>query len=467
MKLWSGRFQKDVDGEVNDFNSSIDIDCRMYEEDIKGSLAHVKMITQCGIIEQWEGAEIVRGLEKILSDINEGKVEFSRNQEDIHMNIETLLIKEVGEVGKKLHTARSRNDQVALDIRMYLKKEILEIEKLILDMQKILANKAKENLHTLMPGYTHLQKAQPITFAHHLMAYGEMLKRDYERLEDCYKRVNAMPLGSGALATTTYPINRVMVKELLRFNKVIPNSLDAVSDRDFVLELASSLSILMMHLSRFSEEVILWCSSEFGYVELDDAYSTGSSIMPQKKNPDVAELVRGKTGRVYGNLMGLLTMMKGLPLAYNKDMQEDKEQIFDSVDTVKLCISVFGKMIDTMTVKKENMEKACKDGFINATDLADYLVKKGIAFRDAHHITGEIVFYCIKEEKTLEELTLEKLKSFSDIFEMDVYDAIDMKKCVENRKVIGGPSPMEVKIRIEDLDTFICEKGKQRRELLD
>ena len=467
MKLWSGRFQKDVDGEVNDFNSSIDIDCRMYEEDIKGSLAHVKMITQCGIIEQWEGAEIVRGLEKILSDINEGKVEFSRSQEDIHMNIETLLIKEVGEVGKKLHTARSRNDQVALDIRMYLKKEILEIEKLILDMQKILANKAKENLHTLMPGYTHLQKAQPITFAHHLMAYGEMLKRDYERLEDCYKRVNAMPLGSGALATTTYPINRVMVKELLRFNKVIPNSLDAVSDRDFVLELASSLSILMMHLSRFSEEVILWCSSEFGYVELDDAYSTGSSIMPQKKNPDVAELVRGKTGRVYGNLMGLLTMMKGLPLAYNKDMQEDKEQIFDSVDTVKLCISVFGKMIDTMTVKKENMEKACKDGFINATDLADYLVKKGIAFRDAHHITGEIVFYCIKEEKTLEELTLEKLKSFSDIFEMDVYDAIDMKKCVENRKVIGGPSPMEVKIRIEDLDTFICEKGKQRRELLD
>lgn len=467
MKLWSGRFQKDVDGEVNDFNSSIDIDCRMYEEDIKGSLAHVKMITQCGIIEQWEGAEIVRGLEKILNDINEGKVEFSRNQEDIHMNIETLLIKEVGEVGKKLHTARSRNDQVALDIRMYLKKEILQIQKLILDMQKILANKAKENLHTLMPGYTHLQKAQPITFAHHLMAYGEMLKRDYERLEDCYKRVNAMPLGSGALATTTYPINRVMVKELLRFNKVIPNSLDAVSDRDFVLELASSLSILMMHLSRFSEEVILWCSSEFGYVELDDAYSTGSSIMPQKKNPDVAELVRGKTGRVYGNLMGLLTMMKGLPLAYNKDMQEDKEQIFDSVDTVKLCISVFGKMIDTMTVKKENMEKACKDGFINATDLADYLVKKGIAFRDAHHITGEIVFYCIKEEKTLEELTLEKLKSFSDIFEMDVYDAIDMKKCVENRKVIGGPSPMEVKIRIEDLDTFICEKGKQRRELLD
>ncbi len=467
MKLWSGRFQKDVDGEVNDFNSSIDIDCRMYEEDIKGSLAHVKMITQCGIIEQWEGDEIVRGLEKILKDINEGKVEFSRDQEDIHMNIETLLIKEVGEVGKKLHTARSRNDQVALDIRMYLKKEILQIQKLILDMQKILANKAKENLHTLMPGYTHLQKAQPITFAHHLMAYGEMLKRDYERLEDCYKRVNAMPLGSGALATTTYPINRVMVKELLRFNKVIPNSLDAVSDRDFVIELASALSILMMHLSRFSEEVILWCSSEFGYVELDDAYSTGSSIMPQKKNPDVAELVRGKTGRVYGNLMALLTIMKGLPLAYNKDMQEDKEQIFDSIDTVKLCISVFGKMIDTMTVKKETMEKACKDGFINATDLADYLVKKGVAFRDAHHITGEIVFYCIKEEKTLEELTLEKLKSFSDIFEMDVYDAIDLKKCVENRKVIGGPSPMEVKIRIEDLDTFICEKGKQRRELLD
>lgn len=457
MKLWSGRFQKDVDGEVNDFNSSIDIDCRMYEEDIKGSLAHVKMIAKCGIIEIWEGEEIIRGLEIILNGIKEGKVEFSKEQEDIHMNIETLLINEIGEVGKKLHTARSRNDQVALDIRMYLKKEVLSIQNLILDMEKVLLNKGKENLYTIMPGYTHLQKAQPITFAHHLMAYGEMFKRDYDRLEDCYKRMDAMPLGSGALATTTYPIDRVMVKDLLNFSKVMTNSLDGVSDRDFVLELASSLSILMMHLSRFSEEVILWCSSEFGYVDMDDAYSTGSSIMPQKKNPDVAELVRGKTGRVYGNLMGLLTMMKGLPLAYNKDMQEDKEQIFDSIDTVKLCLSVFSKMIDTMKVNKETMENACKEGFINATDLADYLVKKNIAFRDAHHITGEVVFYCIKEKKILEDLTLKELKVFSNIFEEDVYEAIDLKKCVENRSVIGGPSPIEVKGRLEELENFINE----------
>ncbi|SHI87193.1 argininosuccinate lyase [Clostridium cavendishii DSM 21758] len=465
MKLWSGRFQKDVNEEVNDFNASIDVDYRMYEEDIEGSIAHVNMIAKCGIIKEEEGQKIVCGLNDILTKIKNGELSFSKENEDVHMNIETMLIDNIGEVAKKLHTARSRNDQVALDIRIYLKKEILNLKKLILDMEKVLLRKGEENLNTIMPGYTHMQKAQPITFSHHLMAYSEMFKRDYERLEDCYRRMNAMPLGSGALATTTYPINRVMVKEVLRFDKVMTNSIDGVSDRDFVLELASSLSILMMHLSRFSEEVILWCSQEFNYVELDDAYSTGSSIMPQKKNPDVAELVRGKTGRVYGNLMGLLTIMKGLPLAYNKDMQEDKEQIFDSVDTVKICLSVFAKMIDTMKVNKENMEKACRDGFINATDLADYMVKKGMSFRDAHHVTGEIVFYAIKEEKVLEEISLEKFKEFSQIFEIDVYEAIDIRKCVENRKVIGGPSPEEVKVRLKELKEFIIVKANERREL--
>ncbi len=380
MKLWSGRFQKETNEELNDFNSSIHIDSRMYKEDIEGSIAHVIMISNCGIISGDEGDLIVKGLQNILKKIENNEINFSKNQEDIHMNIETLLIQEIGEIGKKLHTARSRNDQVALDTRMYIKKQILEINKLILEFQKVLSKKIKENINTIMPGYTHMQRAQPITFAHHLLAYSEMFKRDYERLEDCYKRANTMPLGSGALATTTYPINRVMVKELLKFNRLSTNSIDAVSDRDFILELASNISIIMMHLSRFSEEIIFWCSSEFSFIELDDAYSTGSSIMPQKKNPDVAELVRGKCGRVYGNLVGLLSMMKSLPLAYNKDMQEDKELIFDSIDTLRICISIFSEMVDTLKVKKENMKNACKDGFINATDLADYLVKKGVAF---------------------------------------------------------------------------------------
>lgn len=458
MKLWSGRFQKETNEELNDFNSSIHIDSRMYKEDIEGSIAHVIMISNCGIISGDEGDLIVKGLQNILKKIENNEINFSKNQEDIHMNIETLLIKEIGEIGKKLHTARSRNDQVALDTRMYIKKEILEINKIILEFQKVLSKKIKENINTIMPGYTHMQRAQPITFAHHLLAYSEMFKRDYERLEDCYKRANTMPLGSGALATTTYPINRVMVKELLKFNRLSTNSIDAVSDRDFILELASDISIIMMHLSRFSEEVILWCSSEFSFIELDDAYSTGSSIMPQKKNPDVAELVRGKCGRVYGNLVGLLSMMKSLPLAYNKDMQEDKELIFDSIDTLKICISIFSGMVDTLKVKKENMKNACKDGFINATDLADYLVKKGVAFRDAHKITGELVYFCIENNKVLEELTTEEMQKFSQAFQDDVYEYIDIELCIENRKVIGGPSSIQTKERLEELNKYIYIK---------
>ena len=458
MKLWSGRFQKETNEELNDFNSSTHIDSRMYKEDIEGSIAHVIMISNCGIISGDEGDLIVEGLQNILKKIENNEINFSKNQEDIHMNIETLLIQEIGEIGKKLHTARSRNDQVALDTRMYIKKQILEINKLILEFQKVLSKKIKENINTIMPGYTHMQRAQPITFAHHLLAYSEMFKRDYERLEDCYKRVNTMPLGSGALATTTYPINRVMVKELLKFNRLSTNSIDAVSDRDFILELASNISIIMMHLSRFSEEVILWCSSEFSFIELDDAYSTGSSIMPQKKNPDVAELVRGKCGRVYGNLVGLLSMMKSLPLAYNKDMQEDKELIFDSIDTLKICISIFSGMVDTLKVKKENMKNACKDGFINATDLADYLVKKGVAFRDAHKITGELVYFCIENNKILEELTIEEMRKFSQSFQDDVYEYIDIELCVENRKVIGGPSSIQTKERLEELNKYIYIK---------
>lgn len=458
MKLWSGRFQKETNEELNDFNSSIHIDSRMYKEDIEGSIAHVIMISNCGIISGDEGDLIVKGLQNILKKIENNEINFSKNQEDIHMNIETLLIQEIGEIGKKLHTARSRNDQVALDTRMYIKKQILEINKLILEFQKVLSKKIKENINTIMPGYTHMQRAQPITFAHHLLAYSEMFKRDYERLEDCYKRANTMPLGSGALATTTYPINRVMVKELLKFNRLSINSIDAVSDRDFILELASNISIIMMHLSRFSEEIIFWCSSEFSFIELDDAYSTGSSIMPQKKNPDVAELVRGKCGRVYGNLVGLLSMMKSLPLAYNKDMQEDKELIFDSIDTLRICISIFSEMVDTLKVKKENMKNACKDGFINATDLADYLVKKGVAFRDAHKITGELVYFCIENNKVLEELTIEEMQKFSQAFQDDVYEYIDIELCVENRKVIGGPSSIQTKERLEELNKYIYIK---------
>jgi len=458
MKLWSGRFQKDIDGLVNDFNSSIQFDARMYREDIEGSMAHAMMLSKQGIIMQAEADKIVKTLGEILADIEAGKVEFSLDNEDIHMNIERILTERIGDTGKRLHTARSRNDQVALDLRMNLKKEVVRIKALVLKLMAALANKAEENLDAILPGYTHLQRAQPSTAGHHFMAYGEMLKRDVARLEDCLARMDTMPLGSCALAGTTYPIDRYFVAEKLGFANITNNSLDGVSDRDFVIEFASCLSMIMMHLSRFSEEIILWCSWEFSYIELDDAYSTGSSIMPQKKNPDIAELVRGKTGRVYGSLMGLLTMMKGLPLAYNKDMQEDKEAIFDAVDTVAQCLDVFTPMFETMTIKKDNMKNAAKGGFINATDAADYLVKKGLPFRDAYMIVGKLVTYCIVEKKTLDTLTLDDYHKLSPVFDEDVYEALDLKTCVNGRKVPGGPAEEEVARQISDLKKFVEER---------
>ncbi len=458
MKLWSGRFQKDVDGLVNDFNQSIQFDARMYEEDITGSMAHAMMLGRQGIIAPSEAEKIVRTLGEILADIKAGKIEFSLDSEDIHMNIERILTERIGDAGKRLHTARSRNDQVALDLRMNLKKEVLAVRERVLALQKALAAKAEQNVDAIMPGYTHMQRAQPVSAAHHFMAYGEMLKRDVTRLEDCLRRMDCMPLGSGALAATTYPIDRAFVAEQLGFAEITNNSLDGVSDRDFVIEFAAALSMIMMHLSRFSEEIILWCSWEFSFIELDDAYSTGSSIMPQKKNPDVAELVRGKTGRVYGSLMGLLTMMKGLPLAYNKDMQEDKEAIFDAVDTVKLCLEVFTPMFETMTVKKQNMRRAAAGGFINATDCADYLVKKGMPFRDAYTIVGRLVSYCIENDKTLAALTLEEFHGISPVFEEDVYQALDLTTCLNGRCVPGGPAQPEVMRQIAQLRAFIAER---------
>ena len=448
-KIWAGRFTKETDKIVNDFNSSISFDARMYREDIEGSIAHATMLGKCNIIDLEESKAIIEKLKNILNDIESGKLEFDFNAEDIHSFIEAELTKRLGDTGKRLHTARSRNDQVALDIRMYLKKEVKEIESLIKKLITVLTDLSEKNLQTVMAGYTHLQRAQPITFAHHLMAYSQMFLRDLERLKDSYKRINIMPLGSGALASTTYPINRRMVCNALRFDEITQNSLDAVSDRDFCIELASDLSILMMHLSRFSEEIILWDSWEFKFIELDDAYSTGSSIMPQKKNPDITELIRGKTGRVYGDLNTLLIMMKGLPLAYNKDMQEDKEAIFDAVDTVKLSISAFIPMIETMTIFPENMREAAAKGFINATDCADYLVKKGTPFRDAYKITGEIVRLCIENNLTLETLPIEKYKEFSNKFEEDIFEAINLETCVMQRKVEGGPAPESVKAQIE------------------
>ncbi len=439
-KLWSGRFTKQTDSFTDHFHSSISFDQRMYKEDITGSIAHVKMLGIQGIISQADADTIQNALKEILNDIELGKIEFDEKAEDIHMNIETLLIQRIGDVGKRLHTGRSRNDQVALDIRMYIKNEIKYIEKLILELQETLNNVAAKNIDTIMPGYTHLQRAQPITLAHHVLAYFEMFKRDYERLEFTYKHTNIMPLGSGALAGTTYNINRQMVCDELGFDSVTLNSLDGVSDRDFCIELLNTLSIIMMHLSRFCEEIVLWSSHEFKFIELDDSYSTGSSIMPQKKNPDMAELIRGKTGRVYGYLMALLTTMKSLPLAYNKDMQEDKEGVFAAIDTIKMCLPVFTKMLDTMTIKKESMLSAAKGGFTNATDAADYLAKKGVPFRDAHEIIGKLVLYCINNNTDLDSLSIEEYKKVSPVFDETVYDAIRVEKCVDARNVIGGPS---------------------------
>ncbi len=435
---------------VDDFNSSIRFDARMYAQDILGSQAHAEMLGRQGIIPEEDAALIVKTLGEIKEDIESGKVEFEIDAEDIHMNIETILISRIGDVGKKLHTGRSRNDQVALDLRMYLRDEVDEIVKDLNSLKSTILDIAEDNMETIMPGYTHLQKAQPITLAHHVMAYYEMFKRDTERLADCRRRINVMPLGSGALAGTTYDLDRDFVCDKLGFDSVTLNSLDGVSDRDFVLELAFCLSAVMMHLSRFSEEIILWSSHEFAFIELDDAYSTGSSIMPQKKNPDVAELARGKTGRVYGSLMGLLTMMKGLPLAYNKDMQEDKEQIFDAVDTVKLCVPVFEKMISTMKIKADNMLHGAKGGFTNATDVADYLVKRGLPFRDAHAVVGRMVAYCIENDKYIDELSMDEFKEFSQLFGEDIYDEISLKTCVSQRKLVGGPAKETVKKVIDN-----------------
>jgi len=448
-KMWAGRFSKEVDETVNAFNSSISFDGRMYRHDIQGSIAHATMLGKCGIISESDSAQIIAGLKEILADIDSGKLELDMTAEDIHMFIEAELTKRYGDVGKRLHTSRSRNDQVALDIRLYLRDEITEIRELAAGLVKALCKIAEENLDTIMPGYTHLQRAQPITLAHHMMAYGQMLLRDLSRLADTAKRMNWNPLGSCALAGTTYPIDRGLTSELLGFDGPMVNSLDGVSDRDSCVELASALSLLMTHLSRFSEEIIMWCSWEFKFIELDDAYATGSSIMPQKKNPDITELIRGKTGRVTGDLMTLLSMLKGLPLAYNKDMQEDKEAIFDAVDNVKLCLKTFIPMIETMRINKENMRNAAARGFINATDCADYLVKKGMPFRDAYKITGQLVALCIQKNETLETLPLEEYKNFTDLFDNDVFDAISLETCVNQRKSEGGPSPDSVKIQIE------------------
>lgn len=457
MKLWGGRFKKGTDTLVNDFNSSINVDSRLYKEDIEGSLAHVKMLGKQEIIPNKSSKKIEDGLNEILKRLDNGVIEVDPTSEDIHSFVEGTLTYYIGACGKMLHTGRSRNDQVTLDLRLYLKKALDNIVSCVIELEEVIHKKASENMETIMPGYTHMQKAQPITLAHHLLAYGEMLRRDIGRLQDTYKRTDQMPLGSGALATSTYQIDREFVAKELEFSDVTWNSLDSVSDRDYVIETLSALSIIMMHLSRFSEEIILWCTNEFNFIELDDGYSTGSSIMPQKKNPDVAELVRGKTGRVYGDLITLLTVMKGIPLAYNKDMQEDKEALFDALDTVTLSLKTFTGMLDTMKIKKEVMRKGAAGGFTNATDVADYLVKHGIAFRNAHEIVGEIVIYCINKNKAIDELSLNELKSFSPIFEEDIYNAIDLLTCVEERQVIGGPSTKSVKIQLDRLAKFIKE----------
>jgi len=447
-KMWAGRTDGNTSQIADDFNSSIRFDCRMYRQDIEGSMAHAAMLAVRQIISQEDADRLIGGLEQILADIESGALAVDMTCEDIHMFVEAVLTERLGDVGKKLHTARSRNDQVALDVRMYLRKEIDEITQLTRDLIAAVTDKAEEYKTAIMPGYTHLQRAQPITFGHHLMAYAMMLLRDLDRLSDCRKRMNQSPIGCCALAGTTYDTDRYFEAERLGFDGICMNSLDGVSDRDFCVELMSAVSILMMHLSRFSEEIILWSSWEFKFVELSDAFTTGSSIMPQKKNPDMAELVRGKTGRVYGDLMALLTTLKGLPLAYNKDMQEDKEAVFDACDTVKMCLQVFAPMIATMKANLDNMRKAAQKGFINATDLADYLVKKGLPFRSAYKISGQLVAMCIQEGTVLEELPLAIYQKISPLFEEDLYEAIDLVTCVEKRTSVGGPCEASVREQI-------------------
>ena len=454
-KMWAGRFVKALDKEADDFNSSISFDCKMYKQDITGSLAHAAMLAKCGIITVDECELISDGLCGILDDLNSGKLKIDLEAEDIHMFVEAELTKRIGDVGKKLHTARSRNDQVALDIRMYLRDEIDEIISLLKALISAILIQAKNGKNMIMPGYTHLQRAQPITFSHHLLAYGMMLTRDIGRLNDCKKRMNVSPLGSCALAGTTYPTDRLYVADKLGFDGICENSIDGVSDRDFALELLSACSLIMTHLSRFSEEIILWSSWEFKFVQLDDAYTTGSSIMPQKKNPDMAELVRGKTGRVYGDLMGLLTVLKGLPLAYNKDMQEDKESVFDATETVKMCLKVFAPMVETMKPIPENMYKAAQKGFINATDLADYLVGKGLPFRSAYKIVGQLVAYCIEKNTVLDELPIEEYKKHDPSFEPDLYEAISLERCVMKRNSLGGCGEESFERQVKYIEAFL------------
>ncbi|MDR0952462.1 MAG: argininosuccinate lyase [Oscillospiraceae bacterium] len=458
MKLWSSRFEKNTAALTDELNASIGFDCRLYRQDILGSLAHCAMLRKTGIITGEDAEKIIRGLNEILADMVSGALTFGQDAEDVHMAIEGELTRRIGKAGGRLHTARSRNDQVALDLRLYLKEEITTIRTMALALLEALADIAAQNLDTVMPAYTHLQRAQPTTFAHVAMAYANMLRRDILRLEDCLERMDECPLGSGAATSTTYPIDRAFVAEALGFARVTQNSMDAVSDRDFSIELMSDLSILMMHLSRFSEEIILWCSWEFRFAELDDAYSTGSSIMPQKKNPDIAELVRGKTGRIYGDLITLLTVMKGLPLAYNKDMQEDKEPVFDACDTVKKCLPVFTDMLLTMKLLPENMRRAAAGGFINATDCADYLTKRGLPFREAYGVVGALVKACSREGKTLETLTLEEYRQVSPLFESDIFDAISLERCVGARRVPGGPAPESVLEQIAYIRSFISER---------
>jgi len=455
MKMWAGRFQKESDKALDAFNSSIGFDKRLYREDITGSIAHATMLGEQGIISREASEEIVKELNNILNDIESGALEISPDAEDIHMFIEQVLSERIGDNGKRLHTGRSRNDQVAVDIKLYLKRMVKEVEEELFLLLTSIYDLAKANTETVMPGYTHLQRAQPITFSHHLLAYGQMFMRDISRLEDAYARADVMPLGSGALAGTTYPINRYRTAELLGFKDITMNSLDGVSDRDALMETSFCLSMIMAHLSRFSEEIILWSSHEFAFIELDDAFSTGSSIMPQKKNPDIPELIRGKTGRVYGDLNTLLVMMKSLPLAYNKDMQEDKEAFFDALDNTIACISIFAKLLSTVKVNKENMRRAASKGFINATDCADYLTKKNVPFRTAYKIVGTMVAYCTERGIGFEELTIEEYKSFSELFEEDVFTAISLDECVVRRDIPGGPGPMSQKHQLDELMSFI------------
>lgn len=455
MKLWGGRFTKETNQLVHNFNASISFDRKLYKQDIEGSIAHVTMLAKQGILSLDEKENIIVGLKNILNDIENGILEIDETHEDIHSFVEAHLIERIGEAGKKLHTGRSRNDQVALDMKLYTRSEILEMDALLKDLLEVLLEIIEENTSTYMPGFTHLQKAQPTSLSHYMGAYFEMFKRDRSRLDDIYKRMNLSPLGSGALAGTTYPLDREYTASLLGFDGSTLNSMDSVSDRDYLVELLSAMSTIMMHLSRFSEEIIIWNSNEYQFIEIDDAYSTGSSIMPQKKNPDIAELVRGKTGRVYGALISLLTTMKGLPLAYNKDMQEDKELTFDAIDTTKGCISLFTGMLSTITFKKNHMAKSAMNGFTNATDAADYLVNNGVAFRDSHSIIGQLVLYCIENNTSLSDLTLDEYKQFSPVFKEDIYDAISLETCVNKRNTMGGPGVEAMKEVIKSYQEYL------------